>query len=353
MSLTFLGPALSELRERTGSTIGAIGSLFAAQSLGYIIGSVTGGRLLDRFDGHRVYSISMALVGVSLLSLPFAQTLTMLLAVVMVVGLASAVVDVSANTLLIWHLGAQVGRSMNLLHLCFGIGALVTPVLVGIGLVTAAGAAGVGALLIAAWARAVAAPRQTLVRRAGQSNATRPMLAISASFFLLYVGLELGFAGWIHTYSGELGFSARSATGVTTTFWVFFTIGRLISAVVVQRVRPKVVLTVATVGSVGVAVLLVVAAGSMPWVWAGAALMGLATAPQFPVMLAYLERRVHLSGSDTSWFVGAAGVGGLTFPFLIGQVFEVVGTAALPWAALVLAVATVVSFARVNAMFGG
>jgi FHS family Na+ dependent glucose MFS transporter 1 len=353
MSLTMLGPALTELRERTGSTIGAIGSLFAAQSLGYIVGSFAGGRMLDRFDGHRVYSIAMALLAASLFSIALADSLVLLLAVVTLIGLGSAVVDVGANTMIIWHLGAGVGRSMNLLHLCFGIGALFTPVLVGIGVVTATSIAGVGAAFITLWALTVPAPRRSIVRREDQSTATRAVLMISASFFLLYVGLELGFAGWVHTYAGELDFSARAATGVTTAFWVSFTAGRLISAAVAKYVRPKMVLFAASWAAVAVAIVLVLANGAVPWVWVGAAMMGLATAPQFPVMLAYLERRVHLSGADTSWFVGAAGVGGLMFPFLIGQFIEVAGAAALPWAALVLAVATLASFIRINAMFGG
>jgi len=199
----------------------------------------------------------------------------------------------------------------------------------------------------------VPAPRRSAVRRDDQSGATRTVLMISASFFLLYFGLELGFAGWVHTYAGELDFSALASTGVTTAFWVSFTAGRLISAAVAKYVRPKMVLFAASWAAVAVAIVLVLANGAVPWVWVGAAMMGLATAPQFPVMLAYLERRVHLSGADTSWFVGAAGVGGLMFPFLIGQFIEVAGAAALPWAALVLAVATLASFIRINAMFGG
>ena len=39
MSLSVLGPALTELRERSGADLGDIGVLFAGQSAGYIIGS--------------------------------------------------------------------------------------------------------------------------------------------------------------------------------------------------------------------------------------------------------------------------------------------------------------------------
>ncbi|MBL6634827.1 MAG: MFS transporter [Ilumatobacteraceae bacterium] len=55
-ALTMIGPSLSTLRDRTGSSIAEIGSLFLALQLGFIVGSVIAGRVLDRFDGHRVYA---------------------------------------------------------------------------------------------------------------------------------------------------------------------------------------------------------------------------------------------------------------------------------------------------------
>jgi fucose permease len=88
-------------------------------------------------------------------------------------------------------------------------------------------------------------------------------------------------------------------------------------------------------------------------VWVGVALMGVATAPQFPVMLTYLERRIRVTGSATAWFVGGAGVGGLIFPWLIGRWFDARGAATLPWAMLVLGVLTFGSFGLSNRRLGG
>jgi hypothetical protein len=70
-------------------------------------------------------------------------------------------------------------------------------------------------------------------------------------------------------------------------------------------------------------------------------------------MLAYIERRMRLSGSDNAWFVGSAGLGGLVFPFVTGQIFDGLGTSAFPWTILVAAMLTVGAFAFVNRTFGG
>src|SRR4051794_38338200 len=45
MAMSVLGPALTDLREKSGADIGDIGILFVGQSAGYIIGSFTGGRM--------------------------------------------------------------------------------------------------------------------------------------------------------------------------------------------------------------------------------------------------------------------------------------------------------------------
>ena len=348
-----IGPSLSTLRERTGSSISEIGSLFLALQLGFIIGSVVAGRILDRFDGHRVYATGFILVAGALMAVPMAASLTALWFVMVAIGMASSLSDVTANTLLMWHLGEHVGRAMNLLHFSFGVGALVAPVIVAFGVDAAARLGGVVALVMAVWALGVSSPIAPHVRRDDQSTATRRVLAIAAVFFFVYVGVEIGFAGWIHTYAGEVGFSSRGATLMTTGFWISFTGGRLMSAWVSGRIRPKVVMVASGTATVLAAVILVVSQGGATGMWIGAVMMGLATAPQFPVMIAYLERRIQLSGSDTSWFMTAAGMGGLAFPYFIGQMIDAAGTAIFPWIVLGLAVVAMAAFTRANAVLGG
>ncbi len=353
VALTLIGPSLDELRDRTGASISGIGSLFIALQLGFVAGAIAGGRLLDRFNGHRVYALGFGIVAVSMASIPLLNSVLSLLIAMALIGAATAMSDVAANTLLMWHLGADVGRTMNVLHLCFGIGALATPLIVSFGVNVAALSGAAGALLMAVWALGVPAPTAPSERRAEQSTATRLILFSAAAFFVLYVGVEIGFAGWIHTYSGEIGFSSSHQTWVTSTFWISFTVGRLVSAVVTGRFRPKVIIVAAMVLAIVAAAVLVVANGSPSGVWIGTAAIGLATAPQFPVMMAYLERRVKLSGSDTSWFMTAAGVGGFAFPYVIGQFLDSIGTVMFPWVVLVLACATLGMFARVNSVLGG
>lgn len=353
LSLSILGPALSELRGRTGASIGEIGVLFVGQSAGYVLGSFAGGRLYDRFRGHHVYAGSLVVMGAGLAVVPVLDALSGLFAAFLLVGVGAATVDVGANALLMWELGSENSRSMNVLHLCFGLGALSAPLVVYVGLDLAVLVAALVCVLLAAWSVTIPPPLARPASDDHHPHQTPRLLALLAAFFFLYVGLEIGFAGWVHTYAEEIDFSDAGATWLTTTFWIGFTAGRLLASAVGHRFRPKHVLMWACSVTVAASVLLVVADGRAVPVWIGTALFGVATAPQFPVMLSYLERRIHVTGSATSWFIGGAGVGGLVFPWLIGRWFDVSGATALPWSILLLSVLTVGSFAVSNRVLGG
>ena len=353
LSLSVLGPALSELRDRAGTDLGGIGVLFVGQACGYIVGSLLAGRLFDRFDGHRVYAASLVSLAVGMVLIPSLDTLPTLFATFVLIGAGAGSVDVGANTLLIWQLGAGVGRSMNILHLCFGIGALMAPLAVHAGLATAGYLATALCVVFAALVLSSPAPTPPAVGRAEHTDTTRPMLIVLSAFFFLYVGLEAGFAGWVHTYGEEIELSDLAATWLTTSFWIGFTIGRALASTLGQRVRPKSLLACACAVTVVAAAVLVVGDGRTAPVWVGAVLMGVATAPQFPAMFTYLERRIRMTGKATAWFVGASGLGGLTFPWLIGQYFDASGARALPWSMLGLAVLTLASFAVSNRTLGG
>ena len=213
--------------------------------------------------------------------------------------------------------------------------------------------AGALCLLFAAVVLIAPAPSAPTAVREEHTDTTRLLLTVTAVFFFLYVGLEVGFAGWIHTYAEEIDFSDVAATWLTAVFWVGFTLGRIASSAFSQRVRPKSMLIASCGLAVIAAAVLVVGNGSTAPVWIGAALMGVATAPQFPAMFNYLERRIRVTGSATAWFVAGAGLGGLTFPWLIGRWFDVSGASVLPWSMLVLSVMTLASFAVSNRTLGG
>jgi fucose permease len=85
--------------------------------------------------------------------------------------------------------------------------------------------------------------------------------------------------------------------------------------------------------------IMILADGAPGAVWITTVLIGFALAPQFATMIAYAEEHIALSGRSTSWFVSGAGMGGLTLPFLIGQMLDRSGNAAMPIVVFFAAVA--------------
>lgn len=353
VSLGATGPALTELRERTGSDIGAIGILFVGQSAGYIVGSFAGGRLYDRFRGHHIYASSLAIVALGLAGVPVLSSLPWLFLAFLLVGMGSAICGVGANTMLMWELGNNSSRAMNVMHLCFGIGALSAPLFVDVGVALAMWLAAVGCLVLAASSLLIPAPVARTSDDEQSAEQPRLLLALLASFFFVYVGLELGFSGWIHTYAEEIELGDAAATWLTTTFWIGFTLGRAGSAAVAPHIRPKYVMAFSCSGTVVATAAMTVANGTVAVIWVSTALFGLAAAPQFPTMMAYLERRIRVTGQATSWFIGASGFGGLIFPWLVGQWLGSAGPTALPWATTILAVVTAGAFLASNRALGG
>ena len=357
-----IGPSVTALRGQVHVSVGTVSQLFIASAVGYFIGSMVSGRLYDRRLGHRLYAAGLAGSGVALLVAGFLSAFAGLMAAFFVVGLAGGAIDVGGNTLMVWQRKGNVGPFMNALHLCFGVGALAAPLLVNRSVAWGGDVriafAVVAAVSIAAsiWilssaepppvthaseaADAAAAEAADGVRRLGKASSRR-LLGIVAFYFVLYVGVELGFAGWIHTYAEEIRLgSANVVSAVTTLVWGMFTLGRISAVVVAQRLRVESLLIGVSVLSVVAALVLVVGNGAAAGVWIGTAIFGFSVAPQFPTMLAFAEEHLSLTGTATSWFMGAAAIGGLTFPWLIGQLFDHVGPKALPPTVLISTVAT-------------
>ncbi len=239
VALSFFGPALPTLREQTGSTLGEIGLVFGAQSLGGLVGSLLAGRLYRRFGGPHLVALAVLALASGLAGIPLAESLGAVIVLGALIGLGAGTLDVSANTLTPTLVPAErLVSSMNALHLCFAIGALATPVLVfastessgGLGPACAMFAVALGALGLLVWRR----DRAGGARRAAADHAAAGAppeawrLGFVAAFFLLYVGLEVCFAGWIATYAHEIGLGRGWATALTATFWAGFLVGRLV-----------------------------------------------------------------------------------------------------------------------------
>ena len=81
------GPSLPTLAKHTSSPLGQIGLIFVFGSLGYLLGSLIGGRAYDRIPGHRLIAFSMLVILGSAVIFPLASRLWVLLLAALTMGL--------------------------------------------------------------------------------------------------------------------------------------------------------------------------------------------------------------------------------------------------------------------------
>ena len=328
-----LGPTLPGLAELTQSRLAQISSLFAARSLGYLAGSLLGGRLYDRVPGHPVMAAGILVMAGMLALAPLVPWLWMLIAVILILGLAEGALDVGGNTLLVWVHRERVAPFMNGLHFFFGVGAFLSP------LIIAQAMLGGGGIIRAYWMLAVlllpaaiwplrfsspAAPRASADGSVGHVNGR--LVTVIVLFFFLYTGAEISFGGWIYSYAVALRLSSDAvAAYLTSTFWGALTVGRLLAVPVAMRFPPRSVLLVDCIGCLGSLGVLILGSNSLTATFLGTCGMGLFMASIFPSALSLAQGRMRITGQITGWFFVGASAGGMVLPWLIGQFFESTG----------------------------
>lgn len=328
-----LGPTLNGLAENTQSTLSQISYLFLARSFGYLLGSILAGRVYDRMAGHPLIVGALGIMAVMAFITPTLTVLGLLIAVLLVLGLAEGLLDVGGNTLLVWVHQPDIGPYMNALHFFFGLGAFFSP------LIVAQAIDWRGDITWAYWLLAllllpvflwfVRLPSPPL-RRQREGESAEPInyffVGILIVFFFLFVGVEVSYSGWIYTYAVTTGLANEtSAAYLNSIFWAAFTIGRLIGIPIAARFRPRAILLTDLLGCILSVAIVLVWPTSAAVLWIGVAGAGFAMASIFAVTLSWAERRIHLTGFITSCFFIGTSTGAMFFPWFIGQLFEAYG----------------------------
>jgi FHS family Na+ dependent glucose MFS transporter 1 len=343
-----LGPTLPSLASHTQTQLNEISFLFTAHSLGYLLGSFQGGRLYDRVRGHSLMAAGLIAIALSLILAPLIPLLVVLSVDLILLGVAAGALDVGGNTLLVWVHGRRVGPYMNGLHFCFGIGSFLCPIIIAQALSLSGDVTwGYWALALlmlppAIWLlrlpspSASAASPEPSASEGLPSSASRSILKrnsggrrtvfLIALLLFLYVGAEIGFGGWIFTYAVSAHLASETAAAyLTSAFWGALTLGRLLAIPLSARLPPYAILLGDFAGCLASVGLLLLWPGSRVATWLGALGLGLSMASIFPTAITLAEHFVKITGRVTGWFLVGASLGGMSLPWLIGQLFEARG----------------------------
>lgn len=354
-----LGPSLSTLATHTGSTLGAISIVFVASAFGRLLGSLSGGWLLDRVRGHPLMALGYVFVGAAMVMIPLARSLSALIAVLLFYGVAVNWIDVGANTLIVRVHGEKVAPYMNGLHLTFGIGSSLAPILVGRSFALTNDVQGsywlVAGLMLpmALWQARLPSPAAGQVSASRTSAQVSPRLIVLLGlFFFCLVGVEITGAQWTFNLGLALGMSRESGAPIlASTFWWMYSLGRLISIPLALRVPPATYLVIDVIGGIIFSVVLLIAlflGGNTTLVWIGVIGLGLSIASAFPSALSYVGSHMTMTGKVTGGVFASANISVMVVPWVIGQFIEPFGTTTIPLAALLLLLIAAAVFASLS-----
>ncbi len=340
LMLTAIGPSLDALRAQSGAATEAIAILFTSNALGYIAGSLAAGRLYGRIAGHRVLAISLLVLAALTLTVPALGSLELLIVAFALIGIPLGVIDVGGNTLLVWLFRDDVPPYMNALHLSFGVGAVIGP-LVFAWFALATDSAATTYLLFAAlmvpvalWLARLPSPESPIAARPGATTDAPSvvrrhawLIGLIAVFFFLHMGGEMAFGGWIFTYADGATGSPTTARLVNSAFWGGLVVGRLVAIPLALRFSPQAMLTLDLVGTVASLALILLLPESVAALWVGTIGFGFFVASMIPSSFNLAERRLPITGHVSAAFLVGGSLGTMTLPWLVGQLF-------VPWGPL-------------------
>ena len=355
LAVAALGPTLPGLAKNTGSTLSAISILFTMQALGSLVGSLSSGHWYDRAPAHLFLAGAVIVLALMLTLIPLMTALVALALIVFVVGMAGSAIDVGGNTMLVWLFKDGVGPYMNALHFFFGVGALLSPLVIARVIAWGGGITGaywlLALLLLPAVLLLVRSPSPTIPFQKDGDSATKPrwlLVFLIAAMFFFFVGAELSYGGWIYTYAFSLDLATATTAGyLTSLFWGSLTLGRLVNIPVAARVRPRYMLMADIAGLVISLLLLLLWPASTAILWVATFGMGFSMASAFATLMGLGGHHIDVTGRITSLLLVGGSLGSMTVPWLIGQFFEPYGAQSM----VLLVLASVIAAALALAAF--
>ncbi|MFF2889878.1 MFS transporter [Paenibacillus sp. NPDC057967] len=178
----------------------------------------------------------------------------------------------------------------------------------------------------------------------GYAPKSIPFLALSAAFFMIYVGMEMSFSNYLPSILiSRTGMSDSTATAALSLFWGTMVLGRLFAGIIADRIGYASYLFITTAAAA------VVFIGMIVFQQQGLlliliALSGLCFSGVFGIALVYANGLLPgMTERTTSLLVALGGVGGAVFPRVTGWFMDrySTGTTLYYLSALVIALIAV------------
>jgi len=352
-----IGVAWPSIRAYFNLPLDALGSLLVMFTAGYLVSSFLSGRFLSVMSVGTLLALSCLATAASLIGYAIATVWLMVVTLGTVAGLGAGAIDAGLNTFAATQFSA---RMVNWLHACYGVGAATGPVIMTSVLAARhpwqSGYAVVGVWQLALavcflvtrrwWPAASTKSADSSVKVTRASNITTlklPAVWLSVAVFFVYTGIEAAAGTWAYSLFTEArGVSMMTAGVWVSIYWGGLTAGRLLSGIIVGFVPAHRLVRFCIIG-IALGAVLIWSNVANQLSFFGLGLMGLASAPVFPSLIAATPARLgpaHTANA-VGFQIAAAVLGQSLVPALIGLMARRLGleivAPALLFSALVLA----------------
>jgi fucose permease len=325
---------LPAMRQRLKIDLSQQGNVFLLLYVGILLATLIAGPVIDSVGNKVILVTSAALVASGMAGFAYAHSFGSDAIPAVLLGLGGGGLNTSTNALVSDLYGEDRGPMLNVLGIFYGIGALGIPLLAAViaghfpiapQLLICAGLAGACALLFLGMQFPEASAAQSFSWREVVQVARFPGVLVLGFLLFCESGNEASIGGWTSTYAAEMGLGARRATLTLAGYWAALMVGRLLVARILKDVGKRQLVLGSGLGAlVGGAVLLT--SRLEVTLVAGVLLIGLSYAGVFPTALAIAgDTYRKMTGTVFGLLFAIALVGGMSFPWAVGQISQRLG----------------------------
>jgi FHS family glucose/mannose:H+ symporter-like MFS transporter len=332
IAFSVIGALKLELVKQLQINDARFGKLISALMFTSIFVVLAFGPLVDMF-GYRPIAIAGFLLGaLAVYLLVSSRSYGSAIVSCIVLGIGAMCMNLGNTLIPMVLFQGNPAAASNFGNVFFGIGAFITPFLVGM-LLSRLGYRATGMVItlillvpvvIAAFAVYPEVQKTGLTFAQAFAGAfgllANPAIIVAGLALFCYVGLEVSMGGWISTYAANQGFDPRGANMVLSSFWIGLMIARLIATVVVTSANGIWAVSVLALAAT-VIIGLMIAAKSRAFAALLVFLTGFCFGPIFPtvvgVTFAKIDPSIYGSAFGIIFAIGL--LGGSTLPAAIGM----------------------------------
>ena len=330
-------PILLEISDHIGEDIQNMGTIFSISFLGFIIGALLNGILSKYFNRKKIALISYILLTISIFSVTLSFNFLFITVIFFFMGFSEGFIEIQVSALIMDLNPRREGLFVSLVHVFFGLGAFIGPLLssllVGYGLSWKYPyyLLAILSLINLIFFIFLKVPDVKIESRKYRFDfAKLKKLNKNIIIFLLlifallfYVGGEMGIVSWLPTFLRlDRNFSNILAGRVLSFFWIAMMAGRLITGFLTKKIRIFYILIAMSVLSV-ISTILGIYLNNQLLIIIFFILSGLFLSGIFPLVVTisgikYPDKRNFVLSQLTIF----GGIGGLFSPWFIGKIYQ-------------------------------